>query len=460
MTCNFLFYIFILLTFLLPLERLGSFEFWGITIRFSQLILLVILALLPFCIPFSKIKNLYFSNKKLYFSLILFITIAAFSIIQSINVARSLFIFFATLFTASLAFVIPLVIDTEAKLRQTIGALFITTTLACLFGLYQFTADMLGAPTSWTGLLPRYAHEILGFSRIQSTFAEPLYFANFLFLPFFLALAYFLNQPRHPREPGGLIGDPDPQLLKKNTSPFTDPHLLMGLLLTSLLLTTSRGAYLGLLAGCAFFLIFAYRKIFSKHYFFSLFKIGLASIILSFSLLQIGSSTQTKSFFEHTQIPTDSGSFLERKETFTKAWQLFLQKPLLGHGIGSFGPHLSADPQIPPAGGFKIVNNQYLELMAEVGILGIVPITVFFILLITQAISLLKTQTQISSHSPLNPSTNDRRRLLLLGLTSAIIAILAQYMTLSTLYMMQMWFAIGLLIAAIRILSSKTNVLG
>ncbi|GAH74752.1 unnamed protein product, partial [marine sediment metagenome] len=95
----------------------------------------------------------------------------------------------------------------------------------------------------------------------------------------------------------------------------------------------------------------------------------------------------------------------------------------------------------------QIVNNEYLEILAESGILGLALFALIIIILIIRNIkAIIKAQDKFI-------------KAILVGLLAAFIGILVQYNTFSILYVMHIWFTIGLMIAVQNIVlrNNKNN---
>jgi O-antigen ligase len=97
--------------------------------------------------------------------------------------------------------------------------------------------------------------------------------------------------------------------------------------------------------------------------------------------------------------------------------------------------------EIPEVGWF-IVNNEYMEILAENGIVGLL---VFLIILLTVFVRAIKA---------ISKERDEFIKSVLIGLSLALFGILVQYLTFSTLYIFHIWFLIGFL-SAVTYLSFK-----
>jgi O-antigen ligase len=120
----------------------------------------------------------------------------------------------------------------------------------------------------------------------------------------------------------------------------------------------------------------------------------------------------------------------ERSQARMQAWHLFLDHPILGVGPGNFGPQIQNNQG---AGGWAIVNNETLELMAETGIVGFILFLAYLATLVIQALRRLFDGADAET------------KLWLAGLLAFLGGIIIQYQTFSTLYIMHFWTALGIL---------------
>lgn len=407
----------ILLT--LPFERIPSYNLAAagveLTIRISQVAGVLFILL---CLPdmWNRRKGLI---KSPWLWLVLFNLVSLLSALQAINTRRAILVFSFVLFVSLLSFAISLAAKSSLVNRYQVW-LFLGTVIALIFGIYQFFGDLANLPVGLTGLQEQYTKLVFGFPRIQSTALEPLYFADYLLIPASLLAAITLF---------------------KNRVGAAYVLLLLGCL-TTIWLTVSRGAFLGI----AVIMISAlFVGVIKKRYKRSaaLILIIAASVGLSFSLIFIGSVKQQKAesnieSFSHQSTNVSYGeSFEGRATTRQLAVGAFKQNILLGVGPGNFGHY--AHNQMPSkfAGSKSIVNNEPLEILAEVGVLGMALISLFVIsIYYNAAIFLIRNNSA-------------ETKIWVFGLLLALTGIAAQYQTFSTLYITHIWVAVGLLIGAV-----------
>lgn len=416
-----------LLVFFLPFERLGSTDIGSITVRPSQVVaLLTILSILFYYL--GKHRFPLPANPTLI-PLGLFVMISAIGFMSAPNLMRTTMVFAFVVFTMTISLIVPMLLKTEQQLEYVLRFLFASFAAVTLFGIYQWIGDWIGLPTAVTGLRDLYSKEILGFPRVQSTALEPLYFANYMLVPLGILMSLLITRAYAARDL------------------FKDWHILvlLGLGGINLVLTVARGGYIAFAVTAL--LIIAY-------YFFSLrlltprliaigSGIGLLAIVIALQFSGIGEVAQQ--FLTHVVNIFDGASFAERAQTFEQSlviWQLY---PWFGIGPGSFGPYVSNFALEAGEHGWAIVNNQYLELLAEHGVLGLIAMSSVYLIVIIRSIkAVMRAQNALLQS-------------VLIGTLAGFIGILVQYNTFSTLYIVHIWFIIGLLIALQNMVLARTT---
>ncbi|MDD5732029.1 MAG: O-antigen ligase family protein [Patescibacteria group bacterium] len=419
-----LFGLFLLALFLLPLERIGSFTLAGLNIRVSQVLVIIILFL-------YALYHLYKKEWKIKLPLplalyILFLLAGLISICFAREKARGLIVLAFWLFTILVPLATIISVNTKRRLKITLYFFLISAFVFSLFGFLQFGGDMLGLPASLTGLSARYTKEVLGFPRIQSTFIEPLYFANYLLIP--LALSFFFILKRI-----------DP---KKNIY-FA---ILFLVFLATLILTISKGAILALVIMACGVMVFQIRSVFSKKNIPYVFFIVLFILLAGWGTYSsLSSKPDIEKYYTKAYDIVTGASISERQEAYANAWEAFSQSPVTGIGVGNFGPYFSGYPAFAPDFGWPIANNQYLEILSETGVIGFLFFLIFLVSIFYYSVKAYW-------------NTNDVfLKTVLLALNFAFLGVLIQYMTFSTLYIMHIWILIGLILAAQNIILNNKN---
>ena len=421
-----------LVIFSLPFERIGSFELAGTTIRASQIFALI--TIISWLIQFFVTKKGMAAKNPTIIPIFLFLGFSVLSLVNAINISRGLIVLGFIIFVMIVSFMIPNLVRSKRALRIVLQVLFITTFLVCIFGIYQFLGDMAGLPHEITGLREHYTQRVFGFPRVQSTALEPLYFANFLLIPVSLLLALLLFRKK---------GE------EKKDLPFKPAwlFLILALAVFNIILTISRGGYLALAGVAILTALIYFRRIFS-------FKILISSLILiaialagTYSFLLVtGKSENIATFFEHVTSYEEGAGVVERYTTYEDAIDMVWRHPVLGVGIGNFGPEVAQIPWQTPKDGWAIVNNEFLEIWAETGILGLLSFLAIIGVLVLRSIKAF------------GRAEDKFLKTVLIGLFIALFGIIVQYQTFSILYILHVWVLIGLMVAVQNMLLGDSEV--
>jgi len=227
----------------LPFERLFTVSMGGMTVKPVHFAIAVVgLAWLAlFLLNRNKLKI----PTAVWLALLFWLT-GAWSYAISVDPKRT---FMVALFwlVALVGFWLTIQLTEKAStLRKANIAVVIVASIVALFGFFQIFGDVIGLPFEITGMKPGYDKSTFGFPRVHSTLAEPLYYGNYLLVPFFLAVCYFIY--------GGTKG------LIRNYA-----LAISLLLLSSIVLTLSRGAYLGLGIGALLLMAWQYKRFFARN---------------------------------------------------------------------------------------------------------------------------------------------------------------------------------------------------
>ncbi|MFH0818414.1 MAG: O-antigen ligase family protein [Patescibacteria group bacterium] len=402
-----------LLIFFLPFERIGSYDISGTTIRISQIAAL--LTILAWMFKGLNLKSFKLRPQPLFWPIVLFLTVNCVAIINSPNPWRSFQVLLFTAFTLSICVLLPNIIRHGDQMPRLIKILYFSALIVTVFGIYQFLGDIIGLSPSLTGLRAQYTKDILGFPRIQSTALEPLYFANYLLIPLSVMTSLFLSKTSKIK-PLWLIG-----------------FIIIGGI--NLVLTVARGGYIAFAVCLLLIGIVYFKKLFRiKNIIYGALAIVIIFISANY-FIDLNLEGTKEKFIAHTQNLFDGASYVERVYTIEEAYHAWLNHPLVGIGPGSFGPYAAYHPLVEPDAGYLIVNNEYIELLAETGILGL---SIFIIIALIVIIRSLRA---------INQAKDKFIKAILIGLLIAFVGILVQYNTFSILYIIHIWVTIGLLIA-------------
>lgn len=428
----------ILMVFFLPFERIPSFELGGFSLRINHLIggLTFVFWLLALLFGGRKI-----APNPLTIPLLAMFFLFLLSGLGAENQFRHWSVYVSLLLM--LVFYLLTINSLVSKkiVELVVGSLFLSAGLMGLLGLYQFFGDLAGLPPAATGLDPGYTNVVFGFPRVHAFSEEPLYFANYLFIPLGASLAlFFAGKSKSTPTNSSLSlskGQTIISIVDKLKGPWLLPLLI--LLLVNFFLTLSRGAFIAAVPFGLIFLLFYAKQLLSPRNLIIGFLALLVSTAAVYYSLESVSPDALDRFLSHAQledvlVKRQGESGLGRLEKFSQAVEAWESKPLLGIGLGNFGPYIKQYPVQKPDAGWDIVNNEYLELLAETGTLGLASVLV--LLIVTFARSL------VAYHR----ANDEYLKALLVGLTAALVAIFAQYNFFSTFYIIHIWVLFGLVI--------------
>lgn len=264
----------------------------------------------------------------------------------------------------------------------------ITTVLAgvLLFSLWQIFGDSLGVSRSLTLLPADYTSSVFGVARPTGFSLEPQFLASILLIPYLWGVA---------------------RLLRDKLSAW---HLVLFVCtVVVLILTLSRGGLLA--AGFGTILLFVSQKYARQKYAITLayLLIGISSaLLLSYTAAAMNTRDSITGYsalraqisqlsLGHVELPAESHkktskpapasmkssyvatSTSSRVEMTTLALLLWKENPahfLFGVGVGGFGTAVhQAHPSYPAT---SVVNNHYIETLAETGLVGFLLFIAFF----------------------------------------------------------------------------------
>lgn len=454
------------LAYLIPFERLGAIK-TVVDIRLSQILvsLLILIYLINLIRTYLKGKKFPAFKKDLSLLLLLvFAAVALISITQTTDKIRSIEVFGFDLFIFIVFIFLTQIISSKAVLMRTVWALLATSFVTATFGLFQFITGMFNLSSDITGLAVQYAKgyssQFPNIVRIQATGLEPEYWGNFLLIPLGLSLAILLRQLSLPKQ-------------EQNKKLLVFVIILTFIVLANILLTFSRGTWY---ASIVLFIIinsFYWKKLFnlkviSWYVAFTcwLVVVFFGSNVIVQKTLPASNLAQPKTISiqptkvtEEEKAPIITTTIITtpvannqklatratdivdtgRAASVHVALDFFKQHPLLGIGIGDYGPRLNPDikASFTKNTQYGIVNNEYVEILAETGLLGAISIGIFFLFFIYKA---------IRNASKVTPPI----QLFYFAFIGIIGGILVQYLAFSNLWFFQVWFVFGV-INAIRV---------
>jgi putative inorganic carbon (hco3(-)) transporter len=402
-------------------------------IKFCDITMLWSLCLLIFCLPFSKaaieifagiailawiIKKVasykldisrYFISTELNGAIGLFITANILSVIASVNFALSLRGLFGKVFEfVMLYFVAVEVINEYKRLRHVMIAILVSAAFIIIDAGVQYFRGY--------DFLRSYKTE--GFY-LTASFMSHNEFGGWLAVVSLITVGLaFSNKTKHILSRPGLI-------------------ILSILLFICLLLAYSRGAWIGIILGLAFF--FYYLRINQPS--FSRKKIaGLLAIACVIIFLVVPASMKERLV---SIADAKEGSGLSRINIWQEALSIINDYPLFGSGLNTYS--IIAPRYKMFEGGGIYPHNSLLHMAAETGVVGLVSFFYVIVTLFKLGIERLKLIKEP----------------MLLGLLAAILAFLAHSFFDNHLYTLKLsillWFTLSLAMANIRMNAPDTQ---
>lgn len=415
----------VILVFSLPFERIPSVEIAGITTRLSMVIGLVVILRAGFLV-LTKQKKIRWSLP--YLLIGVFLAWVFLIVPESINVKRALQVFVFDSFVMLLAAAVSILYKKE-HIKYLLSALFLITTITCIFSYYQFFGDIIGMPNMYTGLAERYTSGVFGFPRVQAFSLEPLYFGSFLLIGIMASLSTLLLNNQ--------------EIIKRRIN-----YVLLFVFTNVLFITTARSAIYAFIFGsvCLYIAVTVLKNI-------KLSALVLPTLVIiasfGFALLIINYGSKlpidVSKTFGKKGVAAYAGQLTniglggegdERVQARRDAIKLLSNNKsaiIIGIGPGQFGPYISSN-QIQSYG-WPIVNNLPLEILLEEGLVGFIAIVIFLLYIIS-----------LSYKRMMNHEVKGLSQVFLLALVSYLLTQFIQYQAFSTLYIIHLWVIIGLII--------------
>jgi len=406
----------ILITFFLPFERIPSIDLGFMNIKINQIIGGMIMIYFFISVMAGRTKIRPFS---LTWPLVIFYLSIGASLISATYFPRAILIFAFVVFTSLFMLLYNQFLTDKEKLITVVKVIFLSSCAVALFSFFQFFGDIVGLPNFITGLDPGYSSAVFGFPRIQAFSQEPLYLGNFLLLPLGIFIVLFLGK------------------VKEKIIPRIFIIAMILVLLIILGLTVSRGAYLAFAIMMFVIFIFMARKFFTPKIIATIILIMVIGIAAIFWFVGKGEDKAINEFVKHVTVQDlqQGESVQGRLIEFERAFQIAQKNPLTGIGIGNYGVVKKGNLDPATLTEWDIVNNQYIELYAETGIIGLVGFAILIIFILWRSIIAFYACKDLFV------------KYILLGMLAAFVGILVQYNFFSTLYIIPIWVLMGLLVA-------------
>lgn len=346
---------------------------------------------------------------RLNYGIFVYLIVCIFSIFSSSNAAiSSRTLFGKTLQDIAFFFAVFATLSNNQRIRSALNVLFLSSLVLGIDGIYQhFTHhDFL-----------RH-RPIIFTNRIYASFATPNAFGSYLTMVFPFLIFRFLSKFK----------------VKLSRVIY---FVLFILLFVCLLLTVSRGAWLAFLASVL------YMSIWLKGLAVFLLVLGIVT-----SITHIFYPPYVKERLLRFLVFSDTGS-IDRKLIWRAGWKMFSVKPLIGLGLGTFMFNFKQFVVKNYPYGAVYAHNCYLQMAAEIGIIGLASFLSILALFFYQGIKLLNTKEKSFFWY------------VLLASQAAILGYCAQMGVDTTLYALDLgmlfWLVLGIGAAAMKNLQSACD---
>ena len=247
-------------------------------------------------------------------------------------------------------------VNTEKRIKRFSLVLFISAGLICVNGLFQSIFAQ--------GFIRGF---VITDGRIASSFKHPNDFATYLILPVFLVFNFLLSDLFRKQK----------KAQRKNSNAVLIRYAFMALFAISvvnLALTFSRGAYVGALIALVFMWLSKYCKLKVVLVSAALFIIGFSPLMAKMRNVSLVSDHVSVEPIEKKHVKTEAE---KRSDILTmgmgrigfwrEALRIIARKPVLGTGINTY----SKEAQKRGDWTGYYVHNCYLQMAAEIGIVGL-----------------------------------------------------------------------------------------
>lgn len=276
---------------------------------------------------FSSIKK--FCSWKVFIAAAVYTIACLLSLIPAVSktaVIGELLRFWTYMF---LLFVILSYVDDEREVKRVAALFLFSVFLSGSVGLYQY----------FTGAKKFADNSMGGEGRVYSTFVNPNYWGAFINLVLFPVLVLAIKKVKH----------------------YWLYYLLSALLLVNLVVTYTRGSWIGFAAGLAIFIALYSWKL--------ILPVTAAAPI---ALLAPTFRQRLFSIFDGK-----SWTFVERLRLWKTGFLMFKDHPILGVGNGNYilryNEYIKKHPELNIGKSNFSVHNSYVKVLAETGILGFIP---------------------------------------------------------------------------------------
>lgn len=353
--------------------------------------------------------------------MLLFILVMGYSLIYSLNIRQGMINFYSFYLSfAALYFIILNFMKDEKMIKRSLNLFLGYGIFLSLFGIFEFlTRKIYFSPAL------AEANQRATIFRINSIFWDPNMFGKFLVVIILIALAFVFFR-----------------------APWKNKYLPLSALIIctpALILTYSRSSMLALFFGIIFLILYFFRLK-------GLVFIFLLCLIISGAVLLIKPDLikQQISWKKLEKINTLSEG---RIPLIKGGLRIFLERPLLGYGLGSFSDKYVKTPEFAQyekeqEGKSTRINktshNTWITLLAEEGVIGLAVALFFVIAIFFYLVRFIKSTNKMEF------------KVVEVGILATFIAFIIHSMFYSTFFEDPfMWFILGISFVIDRVLKQK-----
>jgi len=266
-----------------------------------------------------------------------------------------------------LFFILVYTVNTRRQIQGMVGLILSVALFEVLYGFWHFHSHLIwGWPNPYTGI------------RLCGTFTNSDHLAIFLAMAILLGYGLFLCLRKDaPRRTGNYSGWERLKRLSRseNLEPQSRRFLLLFLLFllaVGLIFTGSRAGMVSLVLGFALMALLIRTQRWPRGHIFIMIAFMVAALIYSLSLGSIAVLSRFRNL-------ADPGRYQAIKASLA----IFRQYPLLGSGLGTFGDMFYRYEPANFGGTYFIhTHNDWLQLLAETGIIGFSLVTAAWLALL------------------------------------------------------------------------------
>jgi O-antigen ligase len=422
----------------LPFEFFPRIDIAGSGFRISQLLVLVgcwFVTILAFKKD-SRLLNSKLNNWTIFPFAFVLSSIPSWFLVQdwqrfAVHWLGSILVFGAMMLLANFA------TDIWSKLKK----LSLVLVGCSIFGLYQFVGDLVGLPT---GLREHYTKAVFGIPRVQGTAVEPLYFAGMLIVGFFILLVCLLAKEKLPQ----------PKFLKLQSNWYI--LILLSIVSFAFVLTISKGSFAVLFLFLPIALVCGYFKF---SFWNSLVKKYFLPVLLFIVLLFVSAFTFTDPIASLGSIGSNmietlagtSPSAVERNMYSSEAIAALPSNMITGIGMGQYASFVGDNLSNLNTDRKAIVNNIYLELWLENGLVAMCLFIFFLILVVVLVFRKINWKSRNDSKNDLYNTTDpvNSNELAAFAIFFSLLCYFVQWSLFSPLFIMPIFILLGLALSLI-----------